>query len=92
MRQGRDGLRVHLIYLEKLLAARDWLAGARLSLGDFAAAATSRSWIISATFPGATFPAVRPGTCASSPAPPSGALADRWPGLAPSSSYDDLDF
>ena len=39
MRQGREALRVHLAYIEKLLQARDWLAGRRLSLADFAAAA-----------------------------------------------------
>ena len=32
MREGRDALRVHLIYIEKLLQARDWLAGRRLSV------------------------------------------------------------
>ena len=39
MRDGREALRRHLAYVEKLLRERDWLAGRRLSLADFAAAA-----------------------------------------------------
>ena len=39
MRLGREALRAHLGYIEKLLQARDWLAGRRLTLADFAAAA-----------------------------------------------------
>ncbi|HZK98626.1 MAG TPA: glutathione S-transferase family protein, partial [Caulobacteraceae bacterium] len=38
MRQGRDALKDHLTYLEKLLQPRDWLAGKQLSLADFAGA------------------------------------------------------
>ncbi|MDF2901467.1 MAG: glutathione S-transferase, partial [Phenylobacterium sp.] len=36
LRQGREALRVHLTYVESLLASRDWLVGRRLSLADFA--------------------------------------------------------
>jgi glutathione S-transferase len=39
LRGGREALRGHLGYIEGLLAERDWLAGKRLSLADFAAAA-----------------------------------------------------
>ena len=93
MRQGRDALRSHLIYLESLVAQREWLAGRRLSLADFAAAAHLSvidyfgdvPW---SDFPGAktwymklkSRPAFRP------------LLADRWPGLTPAPHYDDLDF
>jgi glutathione S-transferase len=93
MRQGRDSLRLHLIYLEKLLNARDWLAGRRLSLADFAAAANISVLDYFGDIPWREFllvktwymriksrPAFRP------------LLADRWPGLAPASFYDDLDF
>jgi len=62
MRLGREALRVHLAYIEKLLSERDWLAGRRLSLADFAAAAHIRCSTISATSPGARSPAPRPGT------------------------------
>jgi len=93
MRQGRDALRIHLIYMEKLLHQRDWLAGRRLSLADFAAAANISVLDYFGDIPWRDFrllktwymriksrPAFRP------------LLADRWPGLAPASFYDDLDF
>ena len=93
LRRGREALRHHLIYIEGLLEARDWLAGKRLSLADFAAAAhlsvidyfgdvpwrdfpTAKTWYMKLK----SRPAFRP------------ILADRWPGLAPASFYDDLDF
>jgi glutathione S-transferase len=93
MRQGRDAMRVHLVYLEKLLQARDWLAGRRLSLADFAAASHLSVLDYFGDIPWRDFgqvktwymkiksrPAFRP------------LLLDRWPGLPPSSHYDDLDF
>jgi glutathione S-transferase len=93
MRQGRDALRVHLGYMEKLLHARDWLAGRRLSQADFAAAANISVLDYFGDIPWRDFllvktwymriksrPAFRP------------LLADRWPGLSPASFYDDLDF
>jgi glutathione S-transferase len=93
MRQGRDALRTHLIYMERLLHERDWLAGRRLSLADFAAAANISVLDYFGDIPWRDFrllktwymriksrPAFRP------------LLADRWPGLAPASFYDDLDF
>jgi len=93
LRRGREGLRSHLGYVEGLLQAREWLAGKRLSLADFAAAAHLSvidyfgdvSW---ADYPAAktwymklkSRPAFRP------------LLNDRWPGLTPAKHYDDLDF
>ena len=93
LRRGREGLRSHLGYVEGLLQAREWLAGRRLSLADFAAAAHLSvidyfgdvSW---ADYPAAktwymklkSRPAFRP------------LLNDRWPGLTPAKHYDDLDF
>ncbi len=93
MRQGRDALRVHLIYIEKLLQARDWLAGRRLSLADFAAAANISVLDYFGDIPWRDFPALKIWymRIKSRPAFRS-LLADRWPGLAPSSYYDDLDF
>jgi glutathione S-transferase len=93
LRQGRDNLRAHLAYLEALLANRDWLAGPRVSQADFAAAAhisvidyfgdvpwrefsAAKTWYMKIK----SRPCFRP------------LLADRWPGLAPSGHYDNLDF
>jgi glutathione S-transferase len=93
LRQGRDGLRTHLHYMEGLLAGRDWLAGRRLSLADFAAAAHLSVIDYFGDVPWSDFgsvktwymklksrPAFRP------------LLQDRWPGLTPAAHYDDLDF
>jgi glutathione S-transferase len=93
LRQGRDGLKVHLGYIEGLLQEREWLAGRRLSLADFAAAAHLSVIDYFGDVPWADFaaaktwymklksrPAFRP------------LLLDRWPGLSPARHYDDLDF
>jgi glutathione S-transferase len=93
LRQGREGLKNHLHYIETLLQAREWLAGRRLSLADFAAAAHLSVIDYFGDVPWADFagvktwymklksrPAFRP------------LLMDRWPGLAPARHYDDLDF
>ncbi len=93
MRQGRDALRVHLIYVEKLLQARDWLAGRRLSLADFAAAANISILDYFGDIPWRDFPALKIWYMRIKSRPTfRPLLADRWPGLAPSSNYDDLDF
>ena len=93
MRQGRDALRAHLAYMEKLLQTRDWLAGKRLSYADFAAGANISVLDYFGDIPWRDFPAVKTWymTMKSRPAfrP---LLADRWPGLAPAGHYDDLDF
>ena len=93
LRQGREGLKTHLHYIEQLLQGREWLAGRRLSLADFAAAAHLSVIDYFGDVPWAEFataktwyvklksrPAFRP------------LLMDRWPGLAPARHYDDLDF
>ena len=93
LRQGRDGLKAHLRYMESLLQEREWLAGRRLSLADFAAAAHLSVIDYFGDVPWRDFagaktwymklksrPAFRP------------LLLDRWPGLTPAGHYDDLDF
>ena len=93
LRRGREALRHHLTYLAHLLAERDWLAGRRLSLADFAGAAHLSVIDYFGDVPWRDFPAVKTWymTVKSRPAfrP---LLADRWPGLAPAAHYDDLDF
>ena len=93
MRAGREALRAHLVYVETLLAAREWLAGRRLSLADFAAAAQLSVIDYFGDVPWRDFPAVKTWYMKLKSRPcfrP--LLADRWPGLAPAQHYDDLDF
>ena len=93
MRAGREALRAHLVYVEALLAGREWLAGRRLSLADFAAAAHLSVIDYFGDVPWRDFPAVKTWYMKLKSRPcfrP--LLADRWPGLAPAQHYDDLDF
>ncbi len=93
MRQGRDALRVHMVYMEKLLQVRDWLGGKRLSLADFAAAAHLSVLDYFGDVPWQDFAAVKMWYMKVKSRPAFRAvLTDRWPGLAPSRHYDDLDF
>jgi len=93
LRQGRDGLRNHLHYIDTLLQAREWLAGKRLSLADFAAASHLSVIDYFGDVPWADFPAVKTWYMKLKSRPcfrP--LLLDRWPGLTPARHYDDLDF
>jgi glutathione S-transferase len=93
LRRGRDALRDHLRYIEGLLAERDWLAGGRLSLGDFAAAAHLSVIDYFGDIPWRDYPAAKTWYSKLKSRPcfrP--LLADRWPGMVPAGHYDDLDF
>ncbi|MBN9320099.1 MAG: glutathione S-transferase [Caulobacterales bacterium 68-7] len=93
LRRGREALRAHLVYIEGLLEARDWLAGRRLSLADFAAAAHLSVIDYFGDVPWRDFPSAKTWYMKLKSRPcfrP--ILADRWPGLAPAAFYDDLDF
>lgn len=93
LRQGRDALRNHLFYIDKLLQEREWLAGRRLSLADFAGAAQLSVIDYFGDVPWADFPAVKTWYMKLKSRPcfrP--LLLDRWPGLSPAPHYDDLDF
>ncbi|MEO7026264.1 MAG: glutathione S-transferase family protein, partial [Caulobacteraceae bacterium] len=93
MRQGREALREHLDNLERLAQARDWLAGRRLSLADFAAAAHISVLDYFGDVPWRDYPAVKTWYMRLKSRPAFRALlTDRWPGLAPAAHYDDLDF
>lgn len=93
LRAARHNIRYHLAYIGWLVRTRDWLAGERLSLADLAAAAhlsavdylgdvpwnedeAARNWYARVK----SRPSFRP------------LLAETWPGLAPATSYADLDF
>jgi len=93
LRHGREGLKIHLAYIDGLLAERDWLAGKRLSLADFAAASHLSVIDYFGDVPWADFPAVKTWYMKLKSRPcfrP--LLTDRWPGLTPAAHYDDLDF
>jgi glutathione S-transferase len=93
MRAGREALKAHLGYLDRLLAERDWLGGPRLSFADFAAAAHLSVLDYFGDLPWREAPAVKTWYMKLKSRPcfrP--LLADRWPGLAPAGHYDDLDF
>lgn len=93
LRQGREGVKTHMLYLDRLLEDREWLAGKRLSLADFAAAAHFSVIDYFGDVPWADFPGVKTWYMKLKSRPcfrP--LLADRWPGLTPARHYDDLDF
>jgi glutathione S-transferase len=82
-----------MAYLESLLSARDWLAGRRRSLADFAAAAYLSVIDYLGDVPWDGYPAVKTWYMKLKSRPAfRPILADRWPGLAPAAHYDDLDF
>lgn len=93
LRAGREALRFHFGYMNRLLAERDWLAGPRLSLADMAAAAHISVVDYFGDAPWREHPAVKTWYMKIKSRPcfrP--LLADRWPGLIPPASYADLDF
>ena len=93
MRRGREALREHFRYLEDVLKKRDWLAGRRLSLADFAAASHISVLDYFDEAPWAQFAGVKDWYVKLKSRPcfrP--LLADRQPGMAPAGHYDDLDF
>lgn len=93
LRQGREGLKTHLHYMEGLLETREWLAGKRLSLADFAGAAHLSVIDYFGDVPWGDFPGVKTWYMKLKSRPcfrP--LLTDRWPGLTPARHYDDLDF
>ncbi|HEY3798247.1 MAG TPA: glutathione S-transferase family protein [Caulobacteraceae bacterium] len=93
MRFGRDALREHMAYMESLLSQRDWLAGRRLTLADFAGAAHISVLDYFGDVPWRDVSAVKTWYMKVKSRPAfRPLLADRWPGLAPAGHYDDLDF
>jgi len=93
IRAARINVRYHLAYIGWLVRTRNWLAGDRLSFADLAAAAhlssvdyvgdvpwsedeAAKNWYARVK----SRPSFRP------------ILAETWPGLAPASTYANLDF
>jgi len=93
MRSGREALREHLDYLERLLETRDWLAGPRLSLADIAASAHLSVVDFLGDAPWSRFPAVKTWYMRIKSRPSfRPLLADRAAGVQPAAHYADLDF
>ena len=93
LRAGREALRSHLGYMDSLLQGRDWLAGARISLADIAAAAHLSVIDYMGEVPWAAAPLSRLWYAKIKSRPcfrP--LLGDRLPGLPPAAHYHDLDF
>jgi glutathione S-transferase len=93
LRAGREALRAHLLQLDGLLADRDWLAGRRLSQADLVAAAHLSILDYFGEVAWANWPAVKTWYMKLKSRPcfrP--LLADRFPGVAASGQYADLDF
>ncbi len=93
LRQGREGLRTHMEYLETLTEERNWLAGGRITLADIAAAAHLSIIDYFGDVPWRDFPAVKTWYMKIKSRPSfRQLLGDRQPGLAPAAHYADLDF
>ena len=93
LRAGREALRAHMKVVEALLAERDWLVGAELTLADLAAAAHLSVIDYMGEAPWRDFPHTRRWYARIKSRPSfRPLLADRAPGLPPAAHYDDLDF
>jgi glutathione S-transferase len=93
IRRGRDGVRSHFYYLDRLLAERDWLAGRRLSLADIAAAAHISVIDYIGEAPWEAFQNVKLWYMKTKSRPSFRTLlTDRLPGLPPFATYAELDF
>ena len=93
LRAGREALKAHLQMLEGLLAARDALAGRRISQADIVAAAHLSVLDYFGEVPWSAYPAMKTWYMKLKSRPcfrP--LLADRFPGVQPSAWYHDLDF
>jgi glutathione S-transferase len=93
MRSGREALRRHLRMIEDLTAERDFLAGRSLSIADFAAAAHLSVIDFFGDMPWSDFPLTKTWYMRIKSRPCFRTLlTDRWPGMAPSPDYANLDF
>lgn len=93
MRDGRHALKQHLGYADRLLHAREWLAGRGLSLADFAAAAHLSVLDYFGEIAWRDHPALKSWYMKLKSRPcfrP--LLTDRLAGMAPAEHYRDLDF
>ena len=93
MRTGYAAIKHHLQYISWLSETRRWLAGATMSLADFAAAAHLSSVDYIGDVEWNAAPAAKEWYARMKSRPSfRGILADRIPGLTPPEHYADLDF
>ena len=93
LRAGREALKAHLVMMEGLLAQRDALAGRRISQADIVAAAHLSVLDYFGEVSWAAYPAVKTWYMKLKSRPSfRPLLADRFPGVAASAWYADLDF
>ena len=93
LRAGYSNLKDHLKYIGWLAENRKWLAGAELSLADFAAAAHLSALDFTGDVDWSVSPATKEWYARVKSRPSFRALlADRVPGVAPPAHYADLDF
>ena len=93
LRQGYANLRDHMGYIGWLSEGRTWLAGASLSLADFAAAGHLSALDFAGDVDWSVAPATRDWYARMKSRPSFRALlADRVPGVMPPAHYADLDF
>lgn len=93
LRVGYTGLREHLQYIGWLAETRKWLAGSRMSLADFAAAAHLSVLDYAGDVDWAVSEAAREWYARMKSRPSfRPLLADRVPGMDPPGHYADLDF
>jgi len=93
IRNGYAALRHHLDYIGYLAETRKCLAGATLTLADFAAAAQLSSLDFTGEVDWSISPAAKDWYARIKSRPSfRGLLSDRVPGITPPKHYDDLDF
>ncbi len=93
LRIGYTSLREHLLYLGWLAETRKWLAGATISLADFAAAAHMSVLDFQGDIDWSVSPPAREWYARMKSRPGFRALLnDRVPGITPPAHYADLDF
>jgi glutathione S-transferase len=93
LRAGYTNLKQHMLYIDWLAEHRKWLAGANLSLADFAAAAMLSSLDFIGDVDWSVAPAAKDWYARMKSRPSFRAvLADRVNGMAPPPHYADLDF
>lgn len=93
IRIGRQNLKRHLKYIEWLMERRNYLAGSKISMADFAAAAHLSVLDYLGEVPWEEYPETKAWYARMKSRPSfQSLLNDRLPGMIPPDTYSDLDF